>query len=84
MKLIDHRIVDRRFGIEGPVYLVGKEAKGSSGSSNDGMWEVDDEHQIIRSTDGSRTFKVLNTVRIRIEVVEPQPNRQKLQLTLIM
>ncbi|KAG0616163.1 hypothetical protein M758_5G094800 [Ceratodon purpureus] len=73
-----------KFGIEGPVYLVGKEAKGSSGSSNDGMWEVDDESQIIRSTDGSRTFKVLNTVRIRIEVVEPQPNRQKLQLTLIM
>lgn len=64
------------------MYLVGKEAKGSAAA--DGMWEVDDEKQIIRSSDGSRTFKVLNTVRVQIEVVEPQPNRPKLQLTLVM
>lgn len=58
--------------------------KGSPESAADGMWVVDDENQIIRSSDGSRTFKVLNTVRVRIEVVEPQPNRPKLQLTLTM
>ena len=84
MKVTDHRLVGRRFGIEGPVYLVGKEAKGSFESAADGMWIVDDENQTIRSSDGSRSFTVLNTVRVRIEVVEPQPNRPKLQLTLIM
>ena len=84
MKLTDHRIVCRRFGIEGPVYLVGKEATGSSETAADGMWVVDDENQTIRSSDGSRAFKVLNTVRVHIEVVEPQPNRPKLQLTLNM
>lgn len=47
------------------------------------MWVVDDENQNIRSSDGSRRFKVLDTVRVRIEVVEPQPNRPKLQLTLM-
>uniref|UniRef100_A0A7I4B4B4 Uncharacterized protein n=1 Tax=Physcomitrium patens TaxID=3218 RepID=A0A7I4B4B4_PHYPA len=70
-----------KYGIEGPVYLVGKEAKQTA---VDGMWVVDDENQIIRSSDGSRTFKVLSSVRVHIEVVEPQPNRPKLQLSLTM
>lgn len=76
---------DCRFGIEGPVYLIGKGVtKGISDSSSDGLWIVDEENQTISTTDGSSKFKVLDSTLVRIEVVEPQPSRPKLQLTLIL
>lgn len=65
-----------RYGIEGPVYLT-KAEKGS------GEWYVDDQQQKIKKMDGSLSYSVLQTVQIHMEVVEPQPNRPKLQLTLI-
>ena len=66
-----------RFGIEGPVYLTGKSEKQS------GEWFVDEQEQKIKKLDGSITYNILQAVRIHMEVVEPQPNRPKLQLTLL-
>ncbi|XP_057469203.1 LOW QUALITY PROTEIN: exosome complex exonuclease RRP44 homolog A-like [Actinidia eriantha] len=66
-----------KFGIEGPVYLMGRGDKGS------GEWLVDEQQQKVKKIDGSISYGVLQTVRIHMEVVEPQPNRPKLQLTLI-
>ncbi|CAN4078578.1 unnamed protein product [Withania somnifera] len=65
-----------KYGIEGPVYLTSK-------GDNGGEWSVDEKQQIIRKHDGSASYGVLGTVRIHMEVVEPQPNRPKLQLTLV-
>ncbi|GFY87751.1 ribonuclease II family protein [Actinidia rufa] len=67
----------KRFGIEGPVYLTGSGDKGS------GEWLVDEQQQQVKKIDGSISYGVLQTVRIHMEFVEPQPNRPKLQLTLI-
>lgn len=66
-----------RYGIEGPVYLTTKAEKGN------GEWYVDEEQQKIKKMDGSISYSILQTVKIHMEVVEPQPNRPKLQLTLI-
>lgn len=66
-----------RFGIEGPVYLTSKDQKGS------GEWYIDEQQQKIRKMDNSISYTVLQTLNIHLEVVEPQPNRPKLQLTLI-
>lgn len=66
-----------KYGIEGPVYLTSKGDKGG------GEWFVDEEHQKVKKMDGSISYSVLQAVKIHMEVVEPQPNRPKLQLTLI-
>ncbi|OIT26942.1 PREDICTED: exosome complex exonuclease RRP44 homolog A [Nicotiana attenuata] len=65
-----------KYGIEGPVYLTSK-------GENAGEWLVDEKQQRIRKVDGSVSYGVLGTVRIHMEVVEPHPNRPKLQLTLV-
>ncbi|XP_075655871.1 exosome complex exonuclease RRP44 homolog A [Castanea sativa] len=65
-----------KYGIEGPVYLTARSEKGG------GEWFVDEQQQKIKKMDGSASYSVLQTVRIHMEVVEPQPNRPKLQLTL--
>ncbi|RDX93550.1 Exosome complex exonuclease RRP44-like A, partial [Mucuna pruriens] len=64
-----------KYGIEGPVYLT-KAEKGS------GEWYVDEQQQKIKKMNGSLSYSILQTVQIHMEVVEPQPNRPKLQLTL--
>ncbi|XP_007046470.2 PREDICTED: exosome complex exonuclease RRP44 homolog A [Theobroma cacao] len=66
-----------KYGIEGPVYLTTRGEKGG------GEWFVDEQQQRIVKMDNSLIYSVLQTVRIHMEVVEPQPNRPKLQLTLI-
>ncbi|KAK9713411.1 hypothetical protein RND81_06G025500 [Saponaria officinalis] len=66
-----------KFGIEGPVYLTGKGDKGV------GEWVVDEQHQLVKKVDGTVSYHVLQMVSIHMEVVEPQPNRPKLQLTLM-
>ncbi|KAI7738384.1 hypothetical protein M8C21_008447, partial [Ambrosia artemisiifolia] len=66
-----------KYGIEGPVHLTMRGAKGG------GEWVVDEQQQVIKKVDGSVSYGVLQTVKIHMEVVEPQPNRPKLQLTLI-
>uniref|UniRef100_A0A7N0U7U6 Exosome complex exonuclease RRP44 homolog A n=1 Tax=Kalanchoe fedtschenkoi TaxID=63787 RepID=A0A7N0U7U6_KALFE len=66
-----------KFGIEGPVYLTARSEKGS------GEWTVDEQQQKVKKADGSVSYSVLQTVHVHLEVVEPQPNRPKLQLTLI-
>ncbi|XP_028776737.1 exosome complex exonuclease RRP44 homolog A [Neltuma alba] len=66
-----------KYGIEGPVYLMPRAEKGS------GEWYVDEQQQKIRKMDGSISYSILQAVAIHMEVVEPQPNRPKLQLTLI-
>ncbi|XP_061371864.1 exosome complex exonuclease RRP44 homolog A-like [Gastrolobium bilobum] len=65
-----------KYGITGPVYLTRAEKGG-------GEWYVDEQQQKIKKMDGSLSYSMLQTVKIHIEVVEPQPNRPKLQLTLI-
>ncbi|KAG0461085.1 hypothetical protein HPP92_021382 [Vanilla planifolia] len=65
-----------KFGIEGPVYLTPKGDKG-------GEWIVDEAHQRVTKAGTSISYCVLQTVRIHLEVVEPQPNRPKLELTLL-
>ncbi|GJP42959.1 hypothetical protein CLOM_g2479 [Closterium sp. NIES-68] len=83
-----------KYGIEGPVYLIPKEPpKGkavaiAAASKLDGNvassdWVVDEKTQTVESKDGKRRFKVLDTVTVHIEVIEPQPNRPKLSLTLV-
>ncbi|XP_027347779.1 exosome complex exonuclease RRP44 homolog A isoform X2 [Abrus precatorius] len=66
-----------KYGIEGPVYLTARAEKGS------GEWYVDEQQQKIKKMDGSLSYSILQTVKIHMEVVEPQPNRPKLQLTLM-
>lgn len=66
-----------KFGIEGPVYLTPR------GQKESGDWYVDVQQQKIVKMDGSLSYSVLQTVKVHMEVVEPQPNRPKLQLTLI-
>lgn len=65
-----------RFGIEGPIYLTPKGDKG-------GDWVVDEVHQRVTKPGTNISYAILQTVRIHMEVVEPQPHRPKLQLTLI-
>ncbi|CAI5461475.1 unnamed protein product [Closterium sp. Yama58-4] len=83
-----------KYGIEGPVYLVpkeppkGKAAAVAAANKLDGYapssdWVVDEKTQTVESKDGKRRFKVLDTVTVHIEVIEPQPNRPKLSLTLV-
>ncbi|KAG9442550.1 hypothetical protein H6P81_018404 [Aristolochia fimbriata] len=64
-----------KYGIEGPVYLIRKGEKGE--------WLVDEKHQRVTKADASVSYSVLQPVRIHLEVVEPQPHRPKLELSLI-
>ncbi|EFJ15219.1 hypothetical protein SELMODRAFT_180518 [Selaginella moellendorffii] len=66
-----------KYGIEGPVFLVDKASKSSTN------WIMNEEQQCANARDGSTKYKVLDSVKIRIQVVEPQPNRPKLELTLL-
>ncbi|KAF5753110.1 putative mitotic control protein dis3 [Tripterygium wilfordii] len=66
-----------KYGIEGPVYLTPRGEKG------DGEWFVDEQQQQVKKMDGSVSYSVLQSVKIHMEVVEPQPNRPKLELSLI-
>eukprot|EP00258_Populus_trichocarpa_P033304 XP_024449323.1 exosome complex exonuclease RRP44 homolog A-like [Populus trichocarpa] len=66
-----------KFGIEGPVYLTMRGDKGG------GEWFVDEQQQKIRKMDGSVSYSILQAVKIHLEVLEPKPNRPKLQLTLL-
>ncbi|XP_015889583.2 exosome complex exonuclease RRP44 homolog A [Ziziphus jujuba] len=66
-----------KFGIEGPVYLTQR------GENGGGEWFVDEQQQKIKKMDGSLSYSVLQAVRIHLEVVEPQPNRPKLHLSLL-
>ncbi|CAI5992066.1 unnamed protein product [Closterium sp. NIES-64] len=83
-----------KYGIKGPVYLVPKEPhKGKAaavaaankldGNAPSSDWVVDEKSQTVESKDGKRRFKVLDIVTVHIEVIEPQPNRPKLSLTLV-
>ncbi|CAI0404594.1 unnamed protein product [Linum tenue] len=69
-----------KYGIEGPVYLT---PKGEKGGSSGGEWFVDEQQQKIKKMDGSVSYGILQAVKIQLEVAEPQPNRPKLQLTLV-
>jgi hypothetical protein len=71
-----HLYLKNRFGIEGPIYLTPKGDKG-------GDWVVDEVHQRVTKPGTNVSYAVLQTVMIHMEVVEPQPHRPKLQLTLI-
>lgn len=74
-KLIVH--IWFRYGIEGPVYLISRGQKGSS------EWTIDEQQQKIKKSNGEVSYGVLQPVRVHMEVVEPQPNRPKLELTLV-
>lgn len=61
-----------KYGIEGPINL-----------NKGGEWLVDEQQQRIKRSDNNKSYGVLQTVQIHMEVVEPQPHRPKLELTLI-
>ncbi|KAK8940904.1 hypothetical protein KSP39_PZI010538 [Platanthera zijinensis] len=65
-----------KFGIEGPVHLTAKGDK-------QGDWSVDAKGQTMTKAGTNTSYRTLQTVRIHLEVVEPQPHRPKLELTLI-
>lgn len=58
------------------MYLTARGDKGN------GDWVVDEQRQLVKKADESVSYNVLQMVKIHLEVVEPQPNRPKLQLTL--
>lgn len=60
------------------MYLTGKKDK-----KDESDWIVNEQSQTTESRDGKYRFKVLDKLVVHIEVVEPQPNRPKLQLTLV-
>ena len=83
-----------RYGIEGPVLLNPKGKQPSSSQAKAGkptpslptpgsQWVVNEREQAMQSIDGSRSFRVLDAVRVRIEVTEPEPHRPKLTLSLV-
>ena len=75
-----------RFGIEGPVYITAKDSRASEQQKHEKQvaeWVVDEEQQKIIKRDGTKEYKVLEAVMVHIQVVEPQPNRPKLQLALL-
>lgn len=53
------------------------------GDKGGGEWFVDEQEQKIKKMDGSVSYSVLQAVMVHLEIVEPQPNRPKLQLSLI-
>lgn len=59
------------------MYLTERSEKGG------GEWFVDEQQQKIKKMDDTVSYGVLQRVNIHLEVVEPQPNRPKLLLTLI-
>ncbi|VFQ59900.1 unnamed protein product [Cuscuta campestris] len=65
-----------KYGIEGPVHLTSRGDKS-------GEWLADENEQRIKKSDGTTSYGILQTVRVHLQVVEPQPNRPVLQLTLI-
>ena len=72
-----------RFGIEGPVYITTKERGSEQNEKQTFDWVIDEEQQKIIKRDGTKEYKVLDAVMVHIQVVETQPNRSKLQLTLL-
>lgn len=53
------------------------------GDKGGGEWFVDEQEQKIKKMDSSVSYSVLQAVVVHLEIVEPQPNRPKLQLSLI-
>lgn len=81
-----------KYGIEGPVYFHEKEGKAARKDGKSSVevtedkevgWLLNEETQTVSSLEGHKVFKVLDKVYVHIEVVEPQPGRRKLELTLI-
>lgn len=70
-----------RFGIEGPVFLSKKGTQ--KGKNKDSDWIVNEQDQTTSSRDGKFHFKVLDKLVVHIAVVEPQPNRPNLQLSVV-
>lgn len=58
------------------MYLMQRGEKG-------GDWVVDEARQRVMKPGTDISFGILQEVNIHLEVVEPQPNRPKLELTLI-
>lgn len=50
----------------------------------EGEWVVDTEKKVVVSKDGRVRLAVLDRVLIRIQVIQPQPNRPKLSLSYIV
>eukprot|EP00850_Spirogloea_muscicola_P015313 SM000116S24234 [mRNA] locus=s116:202438:210497:+ [translate_table: standard] len=77
-----------KYGIEGPVYLVPRDNERKRHTTTaipalEGDWVVDEAAQTLSLSGNAQCFKVLDQVQVHIAVVEPQPNRPKLALTLL-
>ncbi|KAL0396120.1 UNVERIFIED_CONTAM: Exosome complex exonuclease RRP44A, partial [Sesamum calycinum] len=85
--VIVHRLLAASLGIcklpdvfQDRPRLTGVADKGRREGENGSF---DEQQQKIKKANGKVSYGVLETVRIHMEVKEPQPNRPKLELTLI-
>ncbi|KAF8058848.1 RRP44A [Scenedesmus sp. PABB004] len=71
-----------KFGIEGPVYLVPKDAANNSNQAPP-AYALDESGQALVSADGATRFAVFDKVAVRIEVEEGAAHRRSLALALV-
>lgn len=68
-----------KYGIEGPVYLTGKDAAAADVAE----FILDESKQTLTSRDGSVRHTVFDKTAVRISVEETTGRRQQLRLTLV-
>ncbi len=68
-----------KYGIEGPVYLVGKDASAEDADA----YQLDEAKQTVSSKDGRTRYTVFDKVAVRISVEETAGRRQTLVLALV-
>ena len=68
-----------RYGIEGPVYLTGKDATAQDAAA----YVLDEAKQTVTAQDGSARYTVFDKAAVRINVEETVSRRQHLKLALV-
>ncbi len=68
-----------KYGIEGPVYLVGKDASAEDAAA----YQLDEAKQTVSSRDGRARYTVFDKAAVRISVEETAGRRQQLVLALV-
>ena len=68
-----------KYGIEGPVYLTGKDAVAADAAE----YVLDEAKQTVSSRDGRTRHTVFDKTAVRISVEETTGRRQQLRLALV-
>jgi exosome complex exonuclease DIS3/RRP44 len=69
-----------KYGIEGPVYLTGKDAPAGADASE---YTLDEAKQTVTSRDGRVRYTVFDKAAARISVEETAGHRRRLVLSLV-